>query len=49
MLNKVNENKLISSWCSKKPENYSSNVVRQSFENVLKKTMTTVKKSFIKY
>ena len=30
-----------------KPENYSSNVVKESFENVLKdKTMTTIKKLY---
>jgi hypothetical protein len=47
MLNKVNEQIDFAVDVLKKPENFSSNVVRQSFENVLKeKTMTTVKKLY---
>ena len=47
MLNKVNEQIDFAVDVLKKPENYSANVVRQSFENVLKdKTMTTVKKLY---
>ncbi|MBP7742211.1 MAG: hypothetical protein KA073_02420 [Aliarcobacter sp.] len=47
MLNKVNEQIDFAVEVLKKPENYSSNVVRQSFENVLKeKTMTTIKKLY---
>ena len=47
MLNKVNEQIDFAVDVLKKPENFSSNVVRQSFENVLKeKSMTTVKKLY---
>jgi hypothetical protein len=47
MLNKVNEQIDFAVDVLKKPENYSSNVVRQSFENVLKdKSMTTIKKLY---
>lgn len=47
MLNKVNEQIDFAVDVLKKPENFSSNVVRQSFENVLKdKTMTTIKKLY---
>lgn len=47
MLNKVNEQIDFAVDVIKKPENYSANVVRQSFENVLKdKSMTTVKKLY---
>ena len=47
MLNKVNEQIDFAIDVLKKPENFSSNIVRQSFENVLKdKTMTTVKKLY---
>ena len=47
ILNKVNEQIDFAVDILKKPENYSSNVVRQSFENVLKdKTMTTIKKLY---
>jgi hypothetical protein len=47
MLNKVNEQIDFAVDVLKKSENYSANVVRQSFENVLQeKTMTTVKKVY---
>ena len=47
MLNKVNDQIYFAVDVLKKPENFSSNVVRQSFENVLKdKTMTTIKKLY---
>ena len=47
MLNKVNEQIDFAVDVLKKPENFSSNVVRQSFENILKeKTMTTIKKLY---
>ena len=47
MLNKVNEQIDFAVDVLKKPENYSSSVVLQSFENVLKdKTMTTIKKLY---
>lgn len=47
MLNKVNEQIDFALEVLKKPENYAANVVRQSFENVLKdKSMTTVKKVY---
>ena len=47
MLNKVNEQIDFAVDVLKKPENFSSNVVKQSFENVLKeKTMTTIKKLY---
>jgi hypothetical protein len=47
MLNKVNEQIDFAVDVLKKPENYSENVVKQSFENVLKdKTMTTIKKVY---
>lgn len=47
MLNKVNEQIDFAVDVLKKPENFSANVVRQSFENVLRdKTMTTIKKIY---
>lgn len=47
MLNKVNAQIDFAVDVVKKPENYSANVVRQAFENVLKeKSMTTVKKLY---
>ncbi|CAM3416291.1 MAG: hypothetical protein R2837_01335 [Aliarcobacter sp.] len=47
MLNKVNEQIDFAVDVLKKPENYSSNVVKQAFENVLReKSMTTVKKLY---
>lgn len=47
MLNKVNEQIDFAVDVLKKPENFSSNVVLQSFENVLKdKSMTTMKKLY---
>ena len=47
MLNKVNEQIDFAVDVLKKPENYSSSVVLQSFENVLKdKSMTTMKKLY---
>ena len=47
MINKVNEQIDFAVDVLKKPENYSSNVVLQSFENVLKdKSMTTMKKVY---
>lgn len=47
MLNKVNEQIDFAVDVIKKPENYSANVVRQAFENVLReKSMTTVKKLY---
>ena len=47
MLNKVNEQTDFAVDVLKKPENYSANVVRQSFINVLNdKTMTTIKKLY---
>jgi hypothetical protein len=47
MINKVNEQIDFAVDVLKKPENFSSNVVLQSFENVLKdKSMTTMKKLY---
>jgi hypothetical protein len=47
MLNKVNEQIDFAVDVLKKPENFSANIVKQSFENVLKdKTMTTIKKLY---
>jgi hypothetical protein len=47
MLNKVNEQIDFAVDVLKKPENFSSNVITQSFENVLaEKSMTTVKKLY---
>ena len=47
MLNKVNEQIDFAVDVLKKPENFSSNVVLQSFENVLEeKSMTTIKKLY---
>ncbi|MDD2895339.1 MAG: hypothetical protein PHG81_04890 [Aliarcobacter sp.] len=47
MINKVNEQIDFAVDVLKKPENFSSNVVLQSFENVLKdKSMTTIKKLY---
>jgi len=47
MLNKVNEQIDFAVDVLKKPENYSSNIIRQAFENVLEeKTMTTIKKLY---
>jgi hypothetical protein len=47
MLNKVNEQIDFAVDVIKKPENFSANVVRQSFENVLReKSMTTIKKLY---
>ncbi len=47
MINKVNEQIDFAVDVLKKPENYSSDVVLQSFENVLKdKSMTTMKKVY---
>ena len=47
MLNKVNEQVDFAVEVLKKVENYSSNVVRQSFENVIaEKSMTTIKKLY---
>ena len=47
MLNKVNEQIDFAVDVLKKPENYSANVVKQSFENVLRdKSMTTIKKLY---
>ena len=47
MLNKVNTQIDFAVDVIKKPENFAANVVRQSFENVLRdKTMTTIKKLY---
>jgi hypothetical protein len=47
MLNKVNEQIDFAVDVLKKPENFSANVITQSFENVLaEKSMTTVKKLY---
>ncbi len=47
MLNKINEQIDFAVDVLKKPENFSSNIVKQSFENVLKdKSMTTMKKLY---
>lgn len=47
LLNKINEQVDFAVEVVKKPENYSSNVVKHAFENVLdQKTMTTVKKLY---
>ena len=47
MLNKVNEQIDFAVDVLKKPENFSSNIVLKSFENVLKeKSMTTMKKLY---
>jgi hypothetical protein len=47
MLNKVNEQTDFAVEVLKKPENFSANVIRQSFINVLNdKTMTTIKKLY---
>ncbi|MGE0050840.1 MAG: hypothetical protein AB7S49_04880 [Arcobacter sp.] len=47
MLNKVNEQIDFAVDVLKKPESYSSNIIRQAFENVLEeKTMTTIKKLY---
>ena len=47
MLNKINEQIDFAVDVLKKPENFSSNIVKQSFENVLKdKSMTTIKKLY---
>lgn len=47
LLNKINEQADFAVDVVKKPENYSTNVLRHAFENVLdKKSMTTVKKIY---
>ena len=47
MLNKVNEQIDFAVDVLKKPENFSSDIVKQSFENVLReKSMTTIKKLY---
>lgn len=47
MLNKVNEQIDFAVDVLKRPENYSANVVKQAFENILReKSMTTVKKLY---